>query len=197
MPSLSFPVSVSAFALLFAASMFGGVASGDIDFIRTHGTAWSMTLLASPAMYLFVVRFRRAELNGWWLCFWGLGWLTNLIHFYFGLFHLHDGEPQTVFERQGFLLAFSIFFFTGLWGLDVVAALLRILRPQSWVARVAPEFGWLDCVASGVGFLTFFISTVLFRNDETSLVVGLIMTAAVAVALFRRIWFSTGVEVPS
>src|SRR5262245_57786774 len=178
-PSMPFVAAFGCFSLLFAASMLGGLASDDLDFLRTHATAWSMALLATPAMYLFVSRWRRETLDDWWRLFWTFGWLMNLVHFYFGLFHLHDGRPLTVFERQGFLLAFSSFFFTGPWGLDVIAAW--------WRPRWAPPFGWLDNLTFVVAFATFFISTVIFNNDKASFVVGLIMTLAVAVALVRRL----------
>jgi hypothetical protein len=178
-PAMPLVTAFGCFALLFAASMLGGLASDDLDFLRTHATAWSMALLATPAMYIFVARYRRQPLDDWWLMFWSFGWLMNLVHFYFGLFRLHDGQPLTVFERQGFLLAFSIFFFTGLWGIDVVAAWLR--------PRWAPPFGLLDSATFVVGFLTLFISTVIFNNDRTSFVVGLIMTLAVVAGLVRRL----------
>jgi hypothetical protein len=159
--------------------LLASLGASDLDFVRAHATAWSMALLATPAMVLFVARYRRQPLGAWWLWFWTFGWLMNLVHFYFGLFRLHDGRPITVFERQGFLLAFTIFFFTALWGLDVIAAW--------WRPRWAPAYGWLDSAAFLVGFVAFFISTVIFNNDQASLVVGLIMTVAVALALVRRL----------
>jgi hypothetical protein len=177
--STAFVVALGCFALLLAASLLASLGASDLDFVRTHATAWSMALLATPAMVLFVARYRRQPLGAWWLWFWTFGWLMNLVHFYFGLFRLHDGRPITVFERQGFLLAFTIFFFTGLWGLDVIAAW--------WRPRWALAYGWLDSAAFLVGFVAFFISTVIFNNDQASLVVGLIMTVAVAIALVRRL----------
>jgi len=187
MPSLAFSVAFASFAVLLTASVFGGLASDSIDFFRTHATAWSMTLLAAPPMYVFVHGFRRRPLGPWWLWFWSFGWVTCVVHFYFGLFDLHDGRPLTVFERQGFGLAFSIFFFLAVWGLDVFAAFGRRLGPSGWAARAVPEYGWANTFAFVVGFATFFISTVIFRNDLTSLVVGLIMTAAVAGGLVLRL----------
>ena len=178
-PAAPFVAAVGCFSLLFASSMLLALRSDDADFLRTHATAWSMALLATPPMYIFVSRYRREPLDDWWRMFWSFGWLMNIVHFYFGLFHLHDGEPLTVFERQGFLLAFSIFFFTGLWGIDVVAASLR--------PRWAPPYGILDSLTFMVAFLTFFISTVIFNNDRTSLVIGLIMTGAVLAAVVRRL----------
>ncbi len=175
-PSTAFTVAFGCFSLLLAAAVFGGLTSDSIDFFRTHATAWSMALLATPAMFIFVSHFRRAPLNEWWRMFWSFGWLMNLVHFYFGLFHLHDGQPLTVFERQGFVLAFSIFFFTGFWGLDVLLAWLRPRRP----------YGFLNTGAFVVGFLTFFISTVIFNNDTTSFIIGLVMTGAVVAGIIDR-----------
>jgi hypothetical protein len=189
-PAMPFVAAFGCFSLLFAGSMLGALKSDDVDFLRTHATAWSMALLATPPMYIFVSRYRREPLDDWWRMFWSFGWLMNIAHFYFGLFHLHDGDPLSVFERQGFLLAFSIFFFTGLWGIDVAAAWLR----PSW----APPYGIIDSLAFVVGFLTFFISTVIFNNDRTSFVIGLIMSGAVLAAVIRRLLPpSTGVRGPA
>src|SRR5262249_22445234 len=77
-PSMPFVAAFGCFSLLFAASMLGGLASDDLDFLRTHATAWSMALLATPAMYLFVSRWRRETLDDWWRLFWTFGWLMNL-----------------------------------------------------------------------------------------------------------------------
>jgi hypothetical protein len=177
--SSAFVVAFAAFSLLFAASMFGGLTADSPAFLRTHATAWSMTLLASVAMFRFVGRWRVKPLDDWWRWFWTFGWLTNIVHFYFGLFHLHGGNAVSVFERQGLGLALAIFFFTGLWGIDVVAAWLR--------PRWAPPYGWLDNITFAVAFATFFISTVVFNNDSASLVVGSIMILTVAAALVVRL----------
>lgn len=179
-PSLSLVVALGVFSLLLALSVFIGLTSDSAAFLRTHATAWSMVALATPPMTLYVVRFRRAPLDGWWRWLWTFGWLMNLVHFYFGLFHLHDGEAVTVFQRQGFFLAFSIFFFTGFWGIDVVAAWVR----PDWRTR----YDRLNSAAWLVGFATFFISLVIFHNDQTSFHVGLAMCAAVAGGFMWRWW---------
>jgi hypothetical protein len=185
-PWLVYPVALFCFSVLLTTSLLGGLASDSIAFFRTHATAWSMTLMASVAMYFFVSRFRRGSPGPWWLAFCLFGWFINVVHFYYGLFHLHDGEPVTVFQRQGFLLAFSIFFFLAVWGLDAIAAVTRSVQPSGWVARVAPPYGWFDIFAFLVGFVTFFISTVIFQNDATSFWVGLVMTGAVIAGVIVR-----------
>lgn len=177
--STAFVVSFAVFAVLVALSVFGGLASDSAAFFRAHATAWSMIALATPAMTLYVVRYRRHPLDGWWRWLWSLGWAMNLLHVYYGLFQLHDGQPLTVFQRQGFVLAFSIFFFTALWGIDVIVAWVR----PGWQLR----YDWLNGLALVVGFATFFISTVIFQNDRTSLAVGLIMTLCVAGGLVSRL----------
>lgn len=177
-----FAAVFSCFAVLFAGAMLWPLTGGNVAFDRTHATAWSMALLATPAMYLFVRNFRWRPLDNWWRLFWSFGWLTCVVHFYFGLFQMHDGRPITVFERQGFLLAFSIFFFISVWGIDVGLAWAR----RDW-ATAAP---YMRAFAFAVGFLTFFISTVIFNNDLPSFLVGLVMAAAVAVAILQR-WLPT------
>ncbi len=160
------------FALLLAASLLGSLATQDVEFRRTHATAWSMTLLVTPAMGVFLWRVGRRPLDDWWRLYWTFAWWMSVVHFYYGLYALHDGRAATVFQRQGFTLAFTIFFLVALWGVDLAFAWLR----TNW--RTGDL--WLRWLTFAVAFVSFFISTVIFNNDVQSLLVGLVMTLTVA-----------------
>ena len=169
----------TAFAVLFAAAMFWPLATDNLAFKRTHATAWAMTLLATPAFCIFALTYGREPLDNWWRLFWTAGWLMAVAHFWYGLFDLHRGDVASVFERQGIALAGTIFLLLALWGWDVVNAWMRPDWREDDIASRRPAF-WVGAVA-------FFISTVLFNNDRQSLIVGLILAAAIVVAVLRRV----------
>ena len=172
-------ITLSAFALMFAFITFWPLASENLIFKRTHATAWAMTLLATPAFYIFARTYGREPLTNWWRLSWTAGWVMSLIHFYYGLWGLHDGDLWSVFERQGVALAGTIFLLTAVWGWDVFNAWARPDWEEEDILSRRPAF-WIGAAA-------FFISTVLFNNDLQSLTVGLILTAALLVGVLQRI----------
>ena len=102
-----------------------------------------------------------------------------VIHSYYGLFGLHDGDIWSVFERQGFALAGTIFLLIAVWGWDVFNSWARPDWEEDDILSRRPAF-WIGAVA-------FFISTVLFNNDIQSLTCGLILTASLLVGVLQRI----------
>ncbi|MGB0851945.1 MAG: hypothetical protein ACPGSI_01530 [Pikeienuella sp.] len=172
---------LSAFALMFAVSMFWPLVTDNMMFERTHATAWAMTLLATPAFYIFARNYGDdlRPLTNWWRLTWTAGWVMSLIHLWFGLGEMHQWDALSVFTRQGFALAATIFGLILVWGIDVIYAWIRPdwAEDDIWIRRIA--FWW--------ALLAFFVSTVIFNNDLPSLVVGLVMTGAIAVAVFQRI----------
>lgn len=174
-----FALVFSIFAILFAGSIFWPLTTDNLAFARTHATAWSMTLLAAPAFYIFARRFGREPLDNWWRLFWSFAWAMSLAHLWFGLVHLHDGDIASVFARQGPATAGVIFALVAIWGWDVFNAWFRDDWREDDILSRRFAF-WLGAAA-------FFVSTVLFRNDAVSLGVGLILTVALATAALRRI----------
>lgn len=172
-------MTLSAFALMLAFVTFWPMTSDNLIFKRTHATAWAMTLLATPAFYIFARTYGREPLTNWWRLSWTAGWVMSVIHFYYGLWGLHDGDVWSVFERQGWALAGTIFLLVAVWGWDVFNAWARPDWEEDDIASRRPAF-WIGAVA-------IFISTVLFNNDIQSLTCGLILTAALLVGVLQRI----------
>lgn len=174
-------LTVSAFAIMFAGAMFWPLMTDNLMFERTHATAWAMTLLATPAFYIFARNYGddRRPLTNWWRLSWTAGWVMALIHFWFGLMEMHHGDAGSVFSRQGFALAFTIFGLLFVWGFDVFFAWVRRDWTEDDVFTRRLAFWW--------ALLAFFVSTVIFNNDAPSMVVGLVMTGAIVVAVFQRI----------
>ena len=174
-----FSIVLTIFAMLFAFAMFWPLATDNLAFKRTHATAWAMTLLATPAFYIFARTYGREPLDNWWRLFWTFGWFMAVAHFWYGLFHLHAGDAWSVFERQGIALAGTIFLLLFLWGWDVANCWFRLDWREEDILSRRPAF-W-------VGAIAFFISTVLFNNDIQSLIVGLLMTAAILLGVLQRV----------
>lgn len=172
-------MTLGAFALMLAFVTFWPLASDNLIFKRTHAPAWAMTLLATPAFYIFARTYGREPLTNWWRLSWTAGWVMAVIHSYYGLFGLHDGDIWSVFERQGFALAGTIFLLIAVWGWDVFNSWARPDWEEDDILSRRPAF-WIGAVA-------FFISTVLFNNDIQSLTCGLILTASLLVGVLQRI----------
>ncbi|NKB49155.1 MAG: hypothetical protein GKS02_07300 [Alphaproteobacteria bacterium] len=171
--------------LLFSGSaafaVFGALATDNVDFFRTHATAWTSALLATPAFYIFARHFARAGLNHWWRLFWTFGWLMIVIHFYFGLGIMHFWDPVSVFQRQGFAVAGPIFLLQVTWLIDIGLAFIR----RDWRFSTG-WYKWWQLVAYLIAFLNFFVSLLVFQNDIQSLVIGILMTLVVVAALVQR-----------
>lgn len=174
------------FGIFAAFVVFGGLVSSNADFFRTHATAWSAALLATPAFYIFARHFQRAGLGTWWRLFWTYGWLMIVIHFYFGLGIMHFWNPVSVFERQGFWIAAPIFLLEVTWLIDIALAHIR----SDW-RHASGVYKWWQVLAYLIAFGNFFVSLIVFRNDIESVVVGTIMIAAVALGLAQR-WLVDG-----
>jgi hypothetical protein len=130
------------FSAAAAFVVFGGLASDNADFFRTHATAWTSALLATPAFFIFARHFGRAGLGQWWRLFWTFGWLMIVIHFYFGLGIMHFWDPISVFQRQGFAIAAPIFLLQITWLIDIGLAFIR----RDW-RRAAGWYKWWQLVA--------------------------------------------------
>ena len=158
-----FAISFLAFSLLFAFSILFALAQPDPTFFRTHALAWSSALLVTPALYIFVRRYGRAPLTHWWRLFWTFAWAMIAVHLIWGLGLEHDWRPLTVFERQGFFVAFPIFLLQGLWLIDIAMSWTRI----DWAWSTGVYKYWQ-------GFMA------------VSLVIGLLQTAVVIGAFLLR-----------
>lgn len=174
------------FAVLFSLTVFVSLTQPEIDFARTRYTAWTMTILATPALCIFVVRFGREPLTSWWRLYWTFGYFACLAHFNYGLLRMHDADPVSVFERQGFLLAATLFLLIGLWSLDIVL---------TWATRRTDKLIYgIRLAAHLVAIVSLFISTVVFNNHRIILSLGILMTVSVLGATVLRLLSGRGVE---
>jgi hypothetical protein len=169
------------FAALLAFSIFYALTQADPTFFRTHALAWSSAILVTPALYIFVRQYGRGRLGHWWRLFWTAAWAMIAIHFVWGLGFEHFWKPLTVFERQGFFVAFPIFLLEAVWVVDILLSWIRM----DW-ARAGGVYKYWQAFVWLLVFLNFFIALVIFRNDTPSLIIGLIQAAAIALAFVMR-----------
>lgn len=172
-------ITLTALAVLFAFSVFQPLMTDNLALGRTHASAWAMTLLSTPALYIFARTYGRAPLTNWWRLSWTAGLVMALVHLWFGLFEMHDGDPVSVFTRQGPLLSGTVFLLPVLWFWDVMNAWVRPDWREEDILSRRPAF-WLAVVA-------LFVSTVLFNNHAPSFTTGLILTSALLLAAFQRV----------
>jgi hypothetical protein len=179
-PRLSQVATVAiAFALLVAFIVFGALFSDDLIMFRVRASAWATTLLAAPALYQYARSYNDEPLDNWWRLFWTASFVMALIHTYYGLFHLYQGDLISLLKRQDWPLTIAFMAMLVLWLWDVITAWLR----QDWQED---DFLSRRC-AFWVAIIAFFLSTVLFANDNESLIIGLIITGAVLFGTLQRI----------
>ncbi|RMF34949.1 MAG: hypothetical protein D6754_14105, partial [Alphaproteobacteria bacterium] len=139
-------------------------------------------LLAVPALALFAIRAGRQPLGQAWRLWWTAGWVLIVLHLYWGLGRLHHWDPISVFERQGFRVAAPIFVLEVVWLVDVVLAWTR--RDWSHAAGGYLLWQWLAWL---IAVANFAVSLLVFRNDPASLWIGVLMAAALGLAVLRRL----------
>jgi len=166
------------FVVLLVAAMWAAEATLELTRFRLIYSVWVSLAFAIPALYLFVRSDRSPRATAYWVLCWTFSFLAYLVHFYFAVFRVYHGSLAAMYWKQGPLIATSNLVVTALWTADVALAWLSD-RDASWI-RVE------QVVAHGAVALTFFVSGVLIFGGFAR-VLGLLMTAAVAWGLLRRI----------
>lgn len=115
-------------------------------------TAWVTVVLLVPVFVL--VWFRNASTSAWrwWLAFWGVSWLTYIVHLCVSAFGFFGGDFDWM-TRSSRVSAFWPSMVLALWWLMDVAL--------AWRARI--EGGWVKMQRVFVHFATF----VLFFGGST------------------------------
>lgn len=93
-----------------------------VDLHRTFFTAWAALLLVTPALCLFP--FHRASPNaaGYWLAFWTAGFLAFVVHLYWGIFVIFEGDWSRISTSPRVSAPVIDIVFAVWWGLDVLLA---------------------------------------------------------------------------
>jgi len=166
------------FAVLLVVAMWAAEATLELTRYRAIYAVWVSLVFAIPALHLFVRGDPSTGARSYWLLCWTFSYLAYLVHFSFAVFGLYGGSLAAMYAKQGPLIATSNLVVTVLWTADVVLA---------WVSdRRAPWIRAERVAAHAAVALTFFVSGVLIFGGFAR-VLGLLLTAAVAWGLLRRV----------
>ena len=113
-------------------------------------------------------------LGPWWRAFWTAGMLAYLLHFWWAVFGVFQGDLGTIYDRQGFV-AVTNALLTLLWIADVVVAWVRPWSPALWAII-------LRAVTWALVTVSFFLAAAVFRDEALPKVLGILLAVGVVVA---------------
>jgi hypothetical protein len=162
-------------ALALAALVVPEVVPLNVDHARTLYTIRAATLLVTPALCLFLFRDRAPEIDSYWLLFWTFSYLAYLVHFYWAVWVIFNGDIPLVFRTMGWKIAGPNFVLTAWWGFDVLASWI------AWLLRADPR--WLRIERWGAHVFTFavFAVTMLVLKSGFVRPLGYALVAAVGI----------------
>jgi hypothetical protein len=155
-----------------------------LDLHRTFFTAWAALILATPALCTFWFRRISQSAARYWLAFWTVSFVAFLVHFYWSVFVIFNGDWSRIFSvtENGHRVSVPIpdTIFTVWWGIDVLLAWLvptegGLIRIERIIVHVA-------------AVVLFFAGSAL--EGETTSSKGLGLTMGVAVLISFLIWFT-------
>jgi hypothetical protein len=151
-----------------------------LDLHRTFFTAWAALILAIPALCTFWFRRTSESASRYWLAFWTVSFVAFLVHFYWSVFVIFDGDWNRIFDKvaNGRRVTLPRFdtLFTVWWGIDVLLAWL-ITSEKVWI-RIQRII--LHLAAFGL----FFAGSFLEGENRWSQALGLVMGVAVLASFF-------------
>lgn len=166
-----------AFAVLTAVAMLAPLAGAELEYGRARMTIWITLTLATPAIAMFVLRFRAGPLTPAWRSWWSIALAAFLLHLWYGFVVLFGGELHAVLTSQGTLVGSSNFVLAAVWTCSVAAAWLVPAPRWSW---------WLHALATLLFWVSAVVSTVLF-GGPTSKLVGCLFVLALLIAAATRV----------
>jgi hypothetical protein len=143
----------------------------NVTYARAEWTARLSLVLAAPAIVLYALPGR---LGPWWRAFWTAGMLAYLLHFWWAVFGVFQGDVGVIYERQGFV-AVTNALLTVLWIADVVVAWVRPWSPALWAVI-------LRTVTWALVAVSFFLAAAVFRDEMLPKVLGILLAVGVVVA---------------
>src|SRR5712691_10743182 len=173
-----FTLAFVAFGVLAVVALLWPEITQALDLNRTKATIWMTTILLTPALVLYPFRTLSARVANLAHLFWTFAYLMFLLHAYWAVFVIFNGVADT-FKQMGPLIAGVNFLLVIWWGLDVL--LLWTVRSES---PRAARFQWATRVFT---FLVFAITLIALRGGSVR-VLGIVLVAAVVLALVVRLW---------
>ena len=93
-----------------------------VDLHRTFFTAWAALLLVTPALCLFPFHRTSPKAAGYWLAFWTAGFLAFVVHLYWAIFVIFEGDWSRISTSSRVSAPVIDSVFAVWWALDVLVA---------------------------------------------------------------------------
>lgn len=169
------------FAVLLVWALLAPELQPALELGRTKLTIWATTILLLPALVLYLFRSTGRGVANLAHLLWTFAWITFMVHAGWAVFIIFDGVGDT-FVQMGTFIAGANFVLTALWTIDIIL-LWTVARPPAWL--------WVaQLVVRALTFLIF-AYTLLVLREGAVFVLGVILAAAVVLALLVRGWAHT------
>ena len=152
-----------------------------LDLHRTFFTAWAALLLVTPALCLFPFHRTSPKAAGYWLAFWTAGFLAFLVHLYWAIFVIFDGDWSRIATSPRVSAPVIDIVFAAWWGLDVLLV---------WIVPRESRFIKLERAVIYMMAAALFVAGSAIEGEIwLSKAIGFISGGAVALSLL--VWFTT------
>jgi hypothetical protein len=159
-----------------AYATFGTLGAEHVSYGRTQTTALVAMVLSAAASAFFVLDWRAP--GPWWRSVWSAAFIAYAIHFWWAVFRTFDGDFGAIVARQG-AVAYSNFFVTALWAVDVAVAWWRPCTTNSRVTLLhALTWFWVSA--------SFIVAATAFRGGAVA-ALGYAYAALIAAAIVVRV----------
>jgi hypothetical protein len=166
------------FALAVTIALLAPELTTNLNRYRTIYTIWATTVLLMPTLSLWIFSASGPIAFNCWHLLWTFTYGAFLLHFYWAVFVIFGGIPET-FAGMGALIAGMNFFLTAWWGFDVLL---------SWIAP--PWIRWIRIERAGAHlfvFAIFVLTTLVLRPTPVTKVLGILLVTITALSLL--VWF--------
>jgi hypothetical protein len=172
-----FVIAFVPFGIFLGTALLAAEKTLDLGLYRTIYTIWVTTALATPALCAFFLPGNSARKQNIWILFWTFSFLAYLVHMAYAIFSVYHGSFHEFVSGQGVFPAIINIVFTLWWTLDVMLA---------WLSDNQSRWIHIQRVAAHIFIALTFLAATIVLNHGFIRVIGLLMTAAIAVSLMIR-----------
>jgi|GEM_PF-718755 len=151
-----------------------------VDLHRTFFTAWAALLLVTPALCLFPFHRASSKAAGYWLAFWTAGFLAFVVHLYWAIFVIFEGDWSQISTSSRVSAPVIDIVFAVWWGVDVLLAWL--VPHESRLVRLERTFIYMLAAA------LFVAASAIEGEIPLSQTIGFISGGTIVLSLL--VWFT-------
>lgn len=151
------------------------------DRARTLYTIRAAIVLLTLALCLFLFRDYSPAADNYWLLFWTFSYLAFLVHFYWAVAIIYDGDISRIFRVMGNVIAGSNFLLAAWWGLDVLLSWI------AWIVRRDPKWLRIERMGAHLFALAVFAYTAIELKPGVFRIEGIVMCVAIGFCVIARL----------